>query len=96
MNKSITLSLPYNLSKQQWIKVDRVYKNMYSWKGYDDNKCPTWFGTETENQYLYASVEPSGLIVSGKIPDDIWVGWLIVLCSKLSLVLNMEICDVEI
>lgn len=95
MNQTITLNLPYNLSDEDWQTVQKVYENIDGWKGYIIDGCPTWFGSENDERYVWASVEPSGLLLSGNLPNDIWAGWLTVLCAKLSVALNLEIHDSE-
>jgi len=95
MIKTITLNLPYDLPDEKWDQVQKVYESMNEWKGFITDGCPTWYGTESENQFIWASVEPSGLLITGQISDDLWTGWLTVLCAKLSIALNMEIHDAE-
>ena len=83
MEQTITLNLPYDLSDSDWEKVSSVYKQMDGWV--DSHDYPYWFGTEDDDQYITASVEPSGLLLFGKIDEGIWIGWITVLCAKLTL-----------
>jgi hypothetical protein len=94
MEKSITLNLPYNLEAQEWEKISLVYQEMDGWiEGYE---FPYWFGTEKDESYICASVEPSGLVMFGNVSDEIWVGWITKLCAKLTLALGKEIYDAQI
>ena len=93
MEKTITLNLPHDLSDSEQKKVFNVYEQMNGWL--DGYEVPYWFGTEKDEQYIYASVEPSGLLLCGKIDESIWIGWITVLCAKLSLALGKEIHDAE-
>ncbi len=64
--------------------------------GWLENKdLPYWYGTEEDNEYICASVEPSGLVINGKVNEMIWLGWVTKLCAKLSHALNREIYDAE-
>lgn len=91
--KNITLNLPYTLSKKEWDKVEKVFKELDGWMNHAVNAC--WYGEEGDERYIEASVEPSGLLLSGKIEDDLWTSWLTVLCAKLSVALNREVYDAE-
>ena len=93
MEQSITLNLPYDLSKSEWDKVSTVYKSMDGWL--NNNEQAYWYGTEEDNEYIYASVEPSGLVICGKVNEMIWLGWVTKICAKLSCALNREIYDAE-
>jgi len=92
---SITLSLPYDLSEDEWKKVEAVYKSINGYIEPTENNVPSWYGTENDARYIWVSMEPSGLLCEGKIESDIWVGWLTQICSRLSLALNREISDAE-
>lgn len=93
---SITLSLPYALTSEQWSNVDTVFKSMDGWIGTNpQDNTPQWYGTHTEERYVWASIEPGGLLVEGKLPATHWTGWISVLCARLSLQLGMEVCDAE-
>lgn len=93
---SITLSLPYDLSTQQWSIVNEVFESMDGWLGVDErDNTPQWYGKDGDERYVGASVEPSGLLVEGKLPPDHWTGWISVLSARLSLKLGIEVCDAE-
>ena len=93
MEQNITLNLPYDLSEQEWEKVSAVYKSMGGWL--DNTEQAYWYGTEEDNEYIYASVEPSGLVISGKVNEMMWLGWVTKICAKLSHALNREVYDAE-
>jgi len=93
MELSITLNLPNNLSEQEWEEVSAVYKSMDGWL--DNNEQAYWYGTEEDSEFISASVEPSGLVISGKVNQIIWLAWCTKLCAKLSHALNREIYDAE-
>ncbi len=91
----ITLSLPYDLTAEQWKIVDDVFRNMHGWIGYDSNHIPQWFGPDPSPRYVWASVEPSGLLISANLPERYLLGWISVLCARLSLRLGFEVRDAE-
>jgi len=93
---TITLTLPYDLTREQWAVVDGVFQSMDGWLGYDQTaNTPQWYGNESAERFVWASVEPSGLLVEGNLEPSLWAGWISVLCSRLSLALQMEIRDAE-
>ena len=92
--KSITLNLPYDLTTEEWKKVTNVFEQLDGWMNHSKYMC--WYGTEENEEYIWASVEPSGLLLHGRISDDIWVGWVSKLCAKLSVALAREVYDAEI
>ena len=93
---NITLSLPYDLTEQQWESVDRIFRAMNGWIGYaTSDNTPQWFGTEGENSFICGSIEPSGLLLNAKLDTAQWIAWITVLCSRLTLELGIEIRDAE-
>ncbi len=91
MKQSITLNLPYDLSSSDWSKVLSVYQQMNGW--IDNKQFSYWFGTERDAQCITASVEPSGLVVTGNVSEMLWLRWLTVFCARLTLALGKEIHD---
>jgi len=93
---TITLSLPYDLSGEQWAAVDRVFQSMDGWLGRKQiDNTPQWYGDESDERFVWASVEPGGLLLEGELEPKVWTGWISVLCARLSLALQMEVRDVE-
>ncbi len=92
---NITLNLPYDLSDDDWKKVVTVYKSINGYIEPTENNVPSWYGTESDAQYICVSVEPSGLLCEGNIGAEIWTGWFTQICARLSLALNREVSDAE-
>jgi len=90
---NITLNFPYTLSADEWEKVSKVYGELDGWIDYLEYAC--WYGKESDERYIIASVEPSGLVLVGKIEEHLWIGWITMLCAKLSVALNREVYDAE-
>lgn len=94
---SITLSLPYDLTAEQWKVVNEVFEGMDGWIGATNgDNIPQWYGRDGDARFVWASVEPSGLLIEGNLPPDLWTGWISVLCARLSLKLGIEVRDAEI
>src|SRR5687768_6377952 len=81
----ITLNLPYDLKPEQWLAVDTVFQGMDGWIGANESdNTPQWYGREGQERYIWASVEPSGLLVVGNLDPEHWTAWVSVLCARLS------------
>jgi len=56
-----------------WNKLGEIY-NLLPHKIETD--FPTWYGLEGEaDSYLWGSVEPSGLQISGELKENEWIEW---------------------
>jgi len=52
-----------------------VYEALPEFAGYGNDGVPYWFGPEDSPPFLWASVEPSGLLVHGLLSPRQWLGW---------------------
>lgn len=93
MFQTITLNVPINLSSEEWAKVATVYRQLDGWVV--ESEWPRWYGDESADRFIWVSAEPSGLLFSGEVEPSLWVGWVTVLCAKLSLALGREVHDAE-
>ncbi len=91
--QSITLTVPYDLSDEMWERVSAIYESMPGWIGF--NSVPFWFGQDNDPRYIWASVEPSGLLVSGRLDDATWAEWTASLRDRLTSVLGFEVRDAD-
>ena len=58
----------------EWATLDRIYPQLPGWVEY--RGVPFWFGTDEHDiPHLCASVEPTGLQVSGVLPATDWEAW---------------------
>jgi hypothetical protein len=94
--QSITLNLRYDLPQEAWVKIGEVYASMDGWIELEETEMPCWFGREGDNSYVYASVEPSGLQVEGRLDDAVWLPWIAEFQARLTSVLGFEVCDAEL
>ncbi len=71
------------MDETRWKALERVYTQLPEFVGYSE-AIPFWFGLEpddadaernTSAQYLWASVEPSGLLVVGYLSSANWEKW---------------------
>lgn len=90
MKRDINLNIHYSAPNEVWNKIDEVYKVMPYWAG--NEKEAKWIGTEVD---LCASVEPSGIQITGTMPGDIWNEWYRSLKQKLTRALGYEIGEPE-
>lgn len=62
-----------------WKTLGEIYRGLPGWCGCDTTSAvhlPSWFGSnEEESPHLSASVEPSGLQISGTLGIDEWLNW---------------------
>jgi hypothetical protein len=95
-HNTITLSLPYDLTDDQWDVVAEVYRSMDGWiEPSEGDYSPQWYGPEESERWIWASIEPSGLLLVGNLPVSHWIGWISVLCARLSIRLGIEVRDAE-
>jgi hypothetical protein len=56
--------------------LDKIYRSLPEFKGYVYDGLPYWFGVEEDSPpFLWASVEPSGLLVCGMLTSNQWLAW---------------------
>lgn len=90
--QAITLNVNDLLPDEAWRSIDETYKLMPEWRGYRDG-IPYWFGDEGDPQFLWVSIEPAGLLVSGVLGEELWEAWIGELMARLSGVLGREVRD---
>ncbi|MCI1693641.1 hypothetical protein [Aneurinibacillus aneurinilyticus] len=71
-------------NNMNWERLGQVYKTLPHFIA-KENKCPMWFGEEeVSSNYLYASVEPSGLQIVGELTLQQWKEWEDIFRTQLS------------
>jgi hypothetical protein len=63
--------------------LQETYEGLPGWAGTGSHGCSCWFGCEEVAPYLIASVEPSGLQVSGVLRPQDWHSWHEALVTRL-------------
>ena len=71
-------------NEDDWNRLLETYQGLPCWAGTGSHGCSCWFGSEEVAPYLVASVEPSGLQVSGVLHPQEWHSWHEALSTKLS------------
>lgn len=67
-----TYNIPYDAPAAM---LTKIFEALPEFRGYDASGIPFWFGFESEVKHLWASIEPSGLLVEGTIDDAEWDSW---------------------
>jgi len=92
----IRLNVHYDLPAIEWKKIEDVYRTMDGFiQAESVADCQCWYGDENSDRYIIVSVEPSRFAFEALIEEAIWIGWLTILCSRLSLALGREVRDAE-
>jgi hypothetical protein len=71
-------------NESDWKRLQETYEGLSGWAGTGSHGCSCWFGREEAAPYLLASVEPSGLQVSGVLRSQDWSSWHEALSTRLS------------
>lgn len=76
---------------EHWERLQRIYESLPGWAGVGEHGCPCWFGSSSSPPFLVASVEPSGLQVSGSLPERDWSRWHDVFLASLAALPTFEV-----
>lgn len=88
------LNIRYDLPDEVWDKVSKVYENMPGWIGYKSG-IPYWFGTDEDDVFIEASVEPSGLSFYAQMNSDVWMSWIETFKLEATKVLGFDVGEPE-
>ena len=94
MEQEITLNIPYSMHEEDWIELRKVYISMPGWIGFGKDDCAYWFGKVEDDIHIEASIEPSGLVLSGFIDDKSWAKWVEEFIQKSSVALEYEVKEI--
>ena len=86
MNHRVTLNIRYDQPEEAW--------SMPGWLGAAD--LPRWYGTENEAKFVWASVEPGGIVFEAHMERELWEAWIEELCTRLSEALGRPVHDAEL
>jgi len=93
---SVTLNIPYDLSPGQWQSLVEVYKAMPGWvDGSGRDGCPMWWPDGIGTGMIGASVEPSGLLISGDVSKLTWSRWISEFQRRATAALGFRVHDAE-
>jgi hypothetical protein len=91
MEQEITLNIPGNLHEEDWMDLHAAYEAMPGWVGFDSQGNAYWFGHVQDDKHIEASMEPSGLVLSGYLDDADWEKWILEFIEKASFALGYEV-----
>jgi hypothetical protein len=66
IDRVYTLSFS-QFSDMHWEKLLEIYARLPEWRGASEDGCACWYGTTEVFPHLIASVEPSGLHITGEL-----------------------------
>ncbi|WP_238654012.1 hypothetical protein [Paenibacillus piscarius] len=69
------LNIWAHLPEETWTQVAELYQSMPGWLGYIEG-IPCWYGQETDEMFITASVEPSGLSFYARMDQSEWEAWI--------------------
>ena len=64
VRQSIALNVHYDQPQADWDRVVEVYRSMPGWRNGSD---ASWFGGEGDPEWIWASVEPSGILIEAQM-----------------------------
>ena len=92
---SRTYNIRYDMPAADWQKLAVVYQQLPAFCGNDDSGCPNWYGRDGDPRYLWASVEPSGLLVEGMLDEPEWQSWDVAFRAAASRALGFDVRDAD-
>lgn len=57
------------------VRLNEIYQSLPEYMGYGKDGIPYWFGVGDSPPFIWASVEPSGLLVHGMLSSRQWLTW---------------------
>jgi hypothetical protein len=92
---SRTYNISYEMLDADWQKFAVVYQQLPEFCGNDQDGYPNWYGRNGDAKYLWASVEPSGLLVEGMLDEQEWQRWDAAFRAAASSALGFDVRDAE-
>ena len=87
---NVNLNIHWQAPDVVWQKVDDVFKSMDYYDA--ESEYSRW---SSQDFYVEASSEPSGLQLYGNVPEKLWENWYSQLKEKLTKALGYEIGEPE-
>jgi hypothetical protein len=70
----------------------RVYEQLPGFIDFDArDSVPYWFGKDENAHFLFASVEPAGVLIEGVLDEKDWLEWLHAFCESASTAIGERI-----
>ena len=72
----MNLNIWYYLPDHLLAKLPLIYEQMDGWIGNNEEyNFPQWYGPMDVQEYINASIEPSGLHFEANLPEEKWLIW---------------------
>ncbi len=92
----------FRMDDSHWEALGRVYEQLPEFIGYSDG-CPCWFGLEDDTEeksdvpakYLWATAEPSGLLIEGYLSPSDWARWQVAFLALASAAVGFTVKPAE-
>ncbi|MBR3143097.1 MAG: hypothetical protein IKF09_08140, partial [Clostridiales bacterium] len=91
MHCDVILNIHYTAPKSVWDKINRAYKLLPYWDGFDSDG-PHWIDKDID---ITASAKPEGLKIYGEMPEEQWGEWYEQLKQKLSAAVGYPVGEVS-
>lgn len=76
IEQECTLNIKFDLSTKIENNLSLVYEKMPGWIGYrKEDGIPFWFSYDDNNKSIFASIEPSGLVIYAHMVTEEWLDW---------------------
>lgn len=92
--QKMNLNIRYDAPQEVWDKLSLIYEKLAGWMGYYNN-IPYWFSFDEGEKHICASVEPSGLQFSGRMPEYEWNGWRRAIKAIATEMLGYKVGEIE-
>ncbi len=92
---SITLNIRYDMPPSSWMALTKVYESMPGWAGSGRDGCPIWWPDGPDGGEIFASSEPSGLLLEASVSDTTWEHWLSEFVQRATTALGMPVRDAD-
>lgn len=92
--QEMNLNIRYDAPQEVWDKVGLIYEQLAGWMGYHYG-IPYWFGFDDAGKHICASVEPSGLQFSGRMPEHEWNEWRSAIKAIATDILGYKVGEIE-
>jgi hypothetical protein len=93
--QTMNLNIRYDAPKEIWDKVYQIYPQLEGWQGFKE-QIPYWFSFDEDEKHICASLEPSGLLFDGLMPDEEWEKWVIAIKEIATRELGYKVGEIEL
>lgn len=98
----MSLNIRYNAPPEIWNKIPFIYSQLNGWLGFGkggdfgEEGMPYWFSYNKDDKHINASMEPSGLQITGLMDDTEWQLWVKEIKRIATKELGYKVGDIEL